>query len=328
MTSHEFSEKDLNTQLETAFRQGGVIEAVAQAGLEQPELTPSEVGDIILPPKTPGEVLPPRYQLLRDAKPKVFEAADLRSQRVLTLATQLRMRQNESLTEAELAQIRPEAAVWVVEGGANRTSVVRRNLALEAMQRVYGNGILQQTLFQFGSERAIPQMKGDATNPEYVIAQDIAPGFLPSDNSLTEFGLNLASAQQSGYEVMSDEQASPSAQRIIRLHKEGLSELVLLQPYRTEKDGVQDGFSAVAALTGSLEGKQLVIATNGPYRPKDEAQAIQWAVTHGFDMLPPIALGDEPGYSVEHDGRTITTANRTPLVYVNEAVVLHRLLSN
>jgi hypothetical protein len=80
--------------------------------------------------------------------------------------------------------------------------------------------------------------------------------------------------------------------------------------------------------TQRLRGKQFVIATNGQYRPKDEAQASQWADAHSeLQMLAPVAIGDEPGYNVEHDGKTISTANRPATAYANEIVVLQRLLN-
>lgn len=328
MTTAEFGEKDLIANMESAFRPGGFMEAAAQAALEQPtELAPNEVADVIVPPKPAGESLPPRWQLATDAKNGIKEVADRNEEPIVAMAEQIGMRHNEAVSDVDIVRIYPDAAVWTVEGGANRTSVVRRTLAIEAMQKVYGEEAANYQLFQFGGNREIPRTRNDKPNAEYSVAQEIAGDFLPEDDSLTEFDLNVASARQGGWEVTSDEQENVAAQRVVRLQKEGSPELVLVYPHKTEKGGLEDGFSAVAALTGSLTGKQLVIATNGQYRPKDETQAEEWAKAHDTDMLPPVAIGDEPGYKVVHAGREITTANRAAIIYVNEFAVLHRLLT-
>jgi hypothetical protein len=327
MTTAEFEEQNLGIELQKAFDENGFMDSIAQTALEEPvTLTSTEIADIIVPRPPTGESLPERWQLLVDAKSHMSETAAQHEDDILVAASRTGMRHDEALSESDLVRIQPDAAIWTVEGGANRTSIVRRTLAIQAMQRIYGEDVSSRTLFQFGGGRPIPREKNGKPNPEMTIAREIAPDFLPSDDSLVEFGLNLASALQSGYEVINDERDGSAAERLVFLYQAGFPELVLVYPHKTEKGGLEDGFSAIAGLVGSLEGRQFVIATNGQYRPKDEAQADQWAKAHDLDMLPPVALGDEPGYSVNHKGQEITTAKRGPMVYVNEFVVLQRLL--
>jgi hypothetical protein len=318
---------NIDRYLAPAFGPGGVMEVIARSAVgPEAELTPDEIPNVILPPK--DGPLPPRWQLIADAKTHIVETAKQQSEAVYHLAEQLGMRHPEALSSAELDRILPAHALWVAEGGANRTSVVRRGLALEAMERVYGLAAETQVLYQFGSDRRIPQMKTDPQtklvkpNPEYAVAREIAGDCLPEGGELTEFGLNLASALQSGYQVV-DTYQSQAEPRILRLVRGGSPALVLIQPL-VDRSGLEDGFSAVPELAGSLAGCQFVIATNGQYRPKDELQAAHWAAEHEVDMLPAVVLGDEPGYTVPHAGRELVTGDRGPMVYVNEIAILGR----
>lgn len=310
---------------EDALRPGGVLHDIAQNVLtEQIELNATETGNVLLPPKQPGQASEARWQLIENAAGEVKAGAEARQEEVFALAERLDMKRAESISEQDIARIEPENAVFVIEGGANRTSVVRRQLATETVQRLYGSNATLTTLYQFGSDRQIPRERKDGTpNPEHAVATEIAGDFLPAEDSLTEFGLNMASALQSGYEVVSDEDGGETAQRVVRLRRDGLPNLVLMQPHK-EKGGLEDAFTAMAKLY-DMDDNQFVVFTNGQYRPKDELQATQWARRNGVDMLPPVAIGDEPGYTVEHNGRQITTANRAPTAYLNEAVILERL---
>jgi hypothetical protein len=317
--------------LENALAPGGALYEVAIAALAEPteSISPDEVAEIILPPKQPGEASDPRWQLLEGAKDVIKQAAIERQEELFKLAEELDMRHQEALPESDLSRIDSDKSVWIVEGGANRTSVVRRALAINAMGWLIEGDLSGQTVYQLGSDRPIPQERNDKPNAEYGIAQEIAGDHLPHDDSLTEFGLNLASALQAGFEVEKDDQ-KPQAEhvaRAVRLRKLGAPQLILVQP-KKEKGGLSDGFRAVVELIpDSSHPLQPVIATNGQYRPKDEMQAIEWAQENGIDILPPVALGDEPGFKVEHNGREIVTAGRGPMVYVNEAVILQRLRS-
>lgn len=276
--------------------------------------TAKDVSDILMPPRS---MVRERWRLLQSAKKEVVGAAEEHQEAVLDLATTLEMRREVSLSDADFARIDPERAVWVIEGGANRTSVVRRALAIMAMAEVYGDKAESKTIYQFGStneERHIPRQSDDKPNPEYVVAQEIAGDYLPEDDSLNEFGLNIATALQSGYSVEED------GGDVVTLSRDGSPRLVMIAV-----NGMKDGFDNVHDMIGGLADRQLVIATNGQYRPKDELQARLWAQHNGVDTLPAVVLGDEPGFRVEHGGKTITTGDRGPLVYLNEMVTLQRL---
>lgn len=316
--------------VEGAFRPSGVVYTIAENVIVEPtELSTVEVGNIILPPKKLGEANQARWELVDGAKDAIKSGATSAQEQVYATAELLDMRRAESISIVDVQRIDPNAAIWIAEGGANRTSVVRRELALDAMVAVWGNNLEGQILFQLGSgSRAIPRQKLNADkllrdNPEYDIACEIAAEFLPATDDLTEFGLNLATAQQSGYQIRSDVSYGDAAARVVELYKEGMPALVLVQPHDMN-GGLQDGFTAISKLV-PVQNKQFVVSTNGQYRPKDELQAQQWAHARAEVMLPAVALGDEPGYSVSHAGKSITTAARPALVYVNEMVILDRL---
>lgn len=311
---------------ENALRAGGVLYQLAESVVDnEVALTPREAGNVLLPPKQPGEASQARWQLIEGAADAVKTGAVARQEEIFDLATQLDMRKSESISHEEITRIAPLHSIWLVEGGANRTSVVRRELGNQMAMAVYGPHSEWVNLYQFGSDRPIPRERNGKPNAEYSVAREIAGDYLPEDDSLTEFGLNLASALQSGYELVNDRDGGEAAQRITRLRKAGLPELVLLQPHK-QKGGLEDAFTTMSdGFAINLDGAQFVMFTNGQYRPKDEQQADKWAREHNFDMLPPVAIGDEPGFTVEHNGQQITTAARAAMAYLNEAIILERL---
>lgn len=317
--------------LDVAFRQVGVLGEIAQDVVSNGhELEPHEVADVLLPPKQGGEPYRARWQLVEGAVDTVKTALNERAEDIFRLAKQLGMRKDREALQDDLERIDGEKAVWVVEGGANRTSVVRRQIIIEAMSAIYGDGIKNKVVYQFGSDRPIPQLTRNREsgemepNKEYGIAQEIAGDNLPAEDSLTESMLNFAAAIQAGYRIVAHETDIEGVTEVITLEKTHAPTLKLVQPEK-QAGGLTDGFTAVSHLEDDLEGKQFVIGTNGQYRPKDELQARRWAESHGVDMTPAVALGDEPGYEVEHHGQSIRTADRAPTVYVNEMVILKRL---
>lgn len=313
--------------LEMALRPQGLLGEIAASVVDgDVVLEPSEAVDVILPPKNAGEPAAARWQLVEDAPAVIKEAVDAKRAELLILAFDLGMRKHETVNDSDIERISPDTSIWVIEGGANRTSVVRRELAIEVMRKTYDDiDISEHVIYQLGSgERTIPRERNGQPNAEYVIAQEIAGDFLPEDEELTEFGLNLASALQSGYEIDGTMENEFDVAKVIGLKKEGYPNLVLVQPKSTS-NGLKDGLSAVSNLLHDIEGCQFVIATNGQYRPKDELQAVEWAKEHGLEMQAPVAVGDEPGYTVEHNGKQIKTAERAPTAYLNEMVILHRL---
>jgi hypothetical protein len=326
--------------LETAMFPGGVLHEVAQAALsEQADLVPDDVAEIIMPKKQPGEAKEARWQLVEGSKGAIKIAAEENTEAIMSLAEQLDMRKEEPLPEDDLARISKGNDIWMIEGGANRTSVVRRQLALDALNRLYDEEALFETpVYQLGSDRAIPKERlshsGEVKeNPEYKIAREIAGEYLPEDDSLTEYGLNVATAKQAGFTVQEVASPVPQLERMAVATKEGEPTIFLVQPLK-QKGALSDGISAVMSYSnaGGWRPYQPVIVTNGQYRPKAELQVSKWSQQDlpvgTADMISPVVLGDEPGYTVTHRGQEIVTANRGPLIYLNEAVVLHRLQSS
>jgi hypothetical protein len=318
---------------EHALRPGGVLYGIAEnvvAG--DVALTPREAGNVLLQPKQPGEASEARWQLIEGATDAVKAGAAEHEEEILNLATQLDMKKPESISHPDVMRIAPTQSLWIIEGGANRTSVVRRELANQTAAAVYGQGPKWVNLYQFGTDRAIPRMRNGQPNAEYKIAIEIAGNVLDLEryqdrfgSELTEFGLNVASALQGGYELVEDRDGGEVAARIVELRKPGVPRLLVMQPHK-RTGGLEDAFSTLTdGYKLHLDSAQFVMFTNGQYRPKDEQQADRWARGRGFSMLPPVAIGDEPGFTVEHNGRQITTAERKAMAYLNEAVILERL---
>jgi hypothetical protein len=319
---------------ESALTKNGLLNRLAMsAEVSGVELSTKDVADIILPPKQPNEDYQARWELLEGAPGLIKEAATASQEEVFLLAKELDLRKDRSVDETDIERIDPEKSIWMIEGGANRTSVVRRQLAIEAIQAVYGERAGEQNVYQFGSDRPIPKERNGQPNAEYLIAGEIAGSFLPKEDSLTEFDLNVASAIASGYARFESVNGHPDlVDRLALLIKKDLPRLVMVQPKKNE-GGLVDGINALyemimrenAGLFVAEPHFQPVIATNGQYRAKDELQADKWARKSGYNILPPVALGDEPGYKVQHNGKEIVTAERAPMAYINEIVVLHRL---
>ena len=332
--------KERAAEVQRALSPGGVLNTIASEAIStDAEITSSEAADIIMPPKQPGDNYEARWELVEGASEVIKSAAETRKEEIYWLAERLHMLKSESIDEADLARIDKQSAVWMVEGGANRTSVVRRELAIEAMRQIYGEQASWQDIFQFGSDRPIPRQRevdGEIRlNAEFAVAQEIAPDFISDDFILTEFHLNVVSAMQAGYQKEEHWQSVNNRdiiENLVVLTKADSPRLLMIQPKKV-KGGLVDGINAVYEkimrdTAGTFVAEphfQPVIATNGQYRAKDELQADVWAKEKGINILPPVALGDEPGYTVEHSGRQIVTAERAPMAYVNETVVLHRL---
>lgn len=319
------SEVELRAAIaEDAFRPDGVAYDIAQGALERPTyLNPDDAGDVIMPPRQPGEAKQARWELIEGSKDAVKAGATERADDIFDLADRLDMRRDESVSEQDIAKVDPLNSLLVVEPGANKTAVVRRAVANEVAQRLHGANAAYVTVHQFGTDRAIPREKNGKENPEYKVARQIAGDHLPDTDDLTEFGLNLASALQDGYRVVDDVAGAEFAQRQVKLQKEGMPLLEVIQPYK-ETGKLDDAFTALRRRY-NLADAQFVIATNGQYRPKDELQADQWARQNGVNMQPPVAVGDEAGYRAPHDGQEFETAPRGAAAYLNEVVILHRL---
>lgn len=337
--------------VETACAPGGVINEIAQAALTERDesLEAHVVPDVLMPRKDVDKDT--RFTLNENAKPAVKAAAEAHADKIFELAENLGMRRENSLAEAQLARINPDAAVFVAEDGANRTGAVRPHVLERAMTRIYGlSSVAQRVMYQIGSTRPIPREILDKkasqaagkivykANPELKIAKEMAPKYLSEDDKLTSFDLSVAYARQDGFTVTFDSskttrdiQLPDEVTRIVQLYKFGRPIRILVQPSEKNEGmnkGLMSGLEAVAAVVGVRNGEepfQFVIGTNGQYIPKDELQADMWAEAHEVtNMLPPVALGDEPGFVTPHNGKEIVTADRAPMTYVTEAAVLER----
>ena len=322
--------------LNHAFSPGWPIYEAAKAMVgTDTELSPAEVADIIAPPTVPGESTV-RWQLQADAPEQKKAIIAAHQPEILQTAGILTMRRDQTVELGELEEkIDPKNAVWVVEGGGNKTSVVRRELGAQAMRLLYRANVDTQTMFQFGSgSRMIERTWGGLDNPEFKVAGDITGRYMPDGDSFSEFELNIATAKQAGYRVgrtvpVGDE--APSVEAITYADKSYYPFLMMVQPNITTEGALQSGLTALHEQffkkSGGLAARQLVIVSNGQYRPKDEAQAAEWADDHDVELDSVVALGDEPGFAVDHANDTLVTLERSALAYAQEMAILYRLLT-
>jgi hypothetical protein len=270
------------------------------------------VAEAILAKPVPGQEQP-RYQLVDGASVRKQELATEHGDEILALADELGMRRETSLNPEELSIVSPdpEDTVWVVEGGANKTSVVRAELAAQAAREVYGGRVSGVTLQQFGSARFL-------TEAEKRVAREIAPDHY--DLVHDEFSLNVASALQAGCQIVAEGYTGDGQRRFVDMYKPDGPNRQLVEVAKS--GGTQDGLEY---LRRSIHGKRIVLSTSGQYRTKDKLMIATWAAQEGIDMLAPIVLGDEAGFQADHNGKTYTTAMRPPLVYLNEEAIVARM---
>jgi hypothetical protein len=319
--------------IENQLLPGGFLYEVADAKAEMPDgLSANEVAGIVLPEPAPqsgsGVVLEARWTFVESAQAAegVKAANEANSDRIFETAIALGMRRikdGERLPE-DTELIDPVKAVYVVEGGGNKTSVVRRGVAIKGMKDVYGDDISGNTLYQFGSSRAIPPTRKDSSvNPEHKTIRELAGDFLPED-TFTEFDANVATALAEGYVLKEDANVSGNdlvAKELIMRHGTDptLPLLILVQPSGPRLEEALDTFGK------ELEGRQVVLATNGQYRAKGQSQVDLWAADRGVSTLPTVTLGDEPGDSFDFKDGQIVVPNRPESAYVNDFIVLRRL---
>ena len=329
-----------------ATQDQGVLKAIADVKIAVDPLLAATYGtewhspkftyDIILEKPAAGEPLSERFVLVEKLTAATRGTVEEHAPAILKLADRLGMRRRGE-TE-DYSTIDSSRAVFIAEGGANKTSVVRRGVAEQAIKALYGDAAGQVTLYQLGGDRKVPAARADGSdNPEHKTVRALAGEFLPI-GTFTEFDANLATALADGYEIafISDcntqhdvpEQfqkvfaLAPQIKRVVALtHKDGSRpSLVQVQP---SGKGLEGGFDAINAIA-PLEDKQLVIATNGQYRPKDTLQAHAWGRTRNVQMTTAVTLGDEPGDEYFYQGAPIATAARPAAAYVNEIALYGR----
>jgi hypothetical protein len=322
--------------IEDQLRVGFFVDiASAKVDVLPENLTPQEVAEVILPEPKGSAVLEPRWTLVdkAEAAEPTKTAIAVNGESIISTVEALSLRKLvNGERQAEDIKIDPEKAIFIVEGGANKTSVVRRGVAVKAMHELYGDDLSSKTLYQLGGERIISPTrevsKPDGTketmaNAEHKTILDLAGDFLPAEGAFTEFDANLATALAEGYEISTtyDTSDDDAVSRKLELTHADTAHprLVLIQP---AGKGLEAGFDA---LKSEIEDDQLVISTNGQYREKDVYQAEMWAKANGIGMLPTISLGDEPGDSFPFGDSEVVVPNRPEAAYINELVILYRL---
>lgn len=350
---NQSSEQLILHQVEVITEQaqpGGGLYAIAAAKAEtrptdRNTFTPAEVYDIVVPLRAPADA-PPRWQMVEGAPAKAKEAATQHRDAILHAATEVGMIRRGD--QEDYARIDPTNAVVVVPGGANRTSIVRRQVAAMGIREA---GIEHPRIYQFGSGQTVvaPIDGKGSPNKEHALLRTLAGEFLPS-GAFTQFDANLATALAQGYNIKTIIDTDPGRlpadlSRSVRLavapsitfrraieltHPDEslrgtLPDVTLIEPANPSFEGGLDAVRAIEAAEGrDLHGKQLVIATNGQYRPMAELQAREWSQGAHIDMQPPVALGDEPGDVVSYGNEQSVTAARGETLYANELALLGR----
>ncbi len=281
------------------------------------------IAEIMAPQNRHGT---PRWQLVEADKRTLDEP---QTAHVMSLAQDFGMLLPKEAETPQDLLAGPEIFA-VVEGGANRTAVVRRNLVLELLaDRARSIGQLNMLpVFQLGSHREILRVRQDGSpNAEYQVAQEICGQYFPRDeklilkDSITEQELNIHSALSEGWVKGFDFAHSldgfDQATQLVRSDNE--PKIFALLSANTNDGGLPglpltlERLLAVRAQTENIGERQLVVATNGQYRPKDEIQAAIACLKSGVDPANIRAIGDETG-------------QRGPNVYTREIGVLARLI--
>ena len=327
---------------EMALRPNGVLNEVA-AQIARPEtgqLTPDEAADILLPQKDSGT---PRWELVDNAGDLKRTLIDERAEEVFMVATAAGMRQDKTLPRDTLSELYPDISVCVVESGANRTPLIRPEIARQIIDKAG----LDRRIWEPVGDRVIPRLRSNGSiNPEHAIAREIAPNLPGGD--ITEFDIKKAVIETLGYREFDGPWIDERSMVIDGLSRAGVfyapyydeigeidnrPDRFVLQPLRNKERGLQAGLTAThnilkeSDLTNQLglAQKFLVLVTNGQYRTKIKMHALEWAKKHEIPLRGVTAFGDEAGFTVNHLNRQYVTAERGPMVYANEIVVIHRL---
>jgi hypothetical protein len=316
----------------------GFLNDVARAKVETlpDDISAAEIADIILPRPPTGEILAPRWTLIEkaDALKAVSVVNTQNKEQIYETSRSLGLRfvAYGARQPERYETIDADRAVFVVEGGANKTSITRRGVAIKAMHEKYGDDLSSKTLYQLGTGRKITPTRTlkqpdgsskEGPNAEFNTIRTLADEYLPV-GEFTEFEASLATAQADGYviaEKVNVDGDDTTEKKYVLSHSSDkyAPRLVLIQPSGVE---LMDGFTALKPI---INGNQLVMATNGQYREKDKYQAEIWALENKIDMLPTVALGDEPGDMFPYLDGQIEVPNRPETAYINDLIILWRL---
>lgn len=302
--------------------------ASAKVGPEAAQqLTPDQVYDILVPPKDAAKG-PARWEMLADAPAQAKAAAEEHREQIFAAAEKAGLIRS-GVTE-NYSGISPEDAVFIIVDGANKTSIVRSHVAGQAISAL---GIEKPVVYQFGSEERVvnPERPDGSANPEHRTLRELAGEFLPQ-GPFTSFDANLATALASGYEIHSIHKPttddSDYRQAITLTHRNPAKfpDKQLVSPTKPSYEGGLDAVAELEAAKGiDITTRQLVPTHNGQYRKMAELQSKEWAESRQHEMQhSPVVLGDEPGDHTPFRGTDIVTADRAPLLYINELALLGR----
>lgn len=276
-----------------------------------------------------GQVLPPRAPMVDETIRTAGDVIAAHGSSVMKLVEQIGMVRKGA--EEDYSAIDLFRALFVIEGGANKTSIVRRAVAERAMRAVFGHELQHEFLFQFGSNRLItPTLTNAATketrpNPEFNTIRALAPE-LAADDPFTEFQANLATALVDGYFVDGSLNYKPGQDTdiptIILKHVNPLRPSLCL--VQLEGGGLGRALDALTKVT-NITSRQIVVASNGQYRPKNKVVLRQFADRHPkLELLEGVAIGDEPGDVAPYAQTAIETPARPLSAYVNEIPIYYR----
>ncbi len=308
--------------IEREMAPDGVLHTIAMGLVNEPEQLNGmdEVALAILPQKN---TLFARWELLHDAPGIKRDLATEHTDALYSLAEEAGLRLPTSLPDKSIASI-DEDNFCVVEGGANRTAVVRGALG-EAAMAMAGVDSEMPLIFIASNEHTIPVIRpvDNKANPERDIVRELAPDFL-REGDVTQFDVTDAVQRQLGY-IVEEQDRVDGVGLIVAYEKPGERPRIVIRPSLEDKQGTVAGLHVVHQLL-DLSEYPLIIASNGQYRLKLALQAERWAREEGVTLpTKPLILGDEPGFEVEHRGQVFTTGDRDPGVYLNEFVVAYRL---
>jgi hypothetical protein len=302
--------------------------AAAKVGPEAAsQLTPEQVYDVLVPLKEAAKG-PARWEMLADAPAQAKAAAEENRNRIFNAAERAGLIRS-GVTE-NYSGIDPNAAVFVIADGANKTSIVRSHVASQAISAL---GIERPVVYHLGSEDRIvkPERPDGSANPEHRTLRELAGEFLPQ-GPFTSFDANLATALASGYEIQAIDKPSSEdseyrkAITLVHRNSSKFPDKQLVSPRNPSFEGGLDAVSELEANKGvDMASRQPVIGHNGQYRGLAEFQVGEWAESRQHELrYSPVVLGDEPGDHTPFRGTDIVTAERAPLLYVNELALLAR----
>jgi hypothetical protein len=285
--------------------------------------------DLLVKRVNESQVLPPRGVMVQELE-TVRDVIAAEADAILALTDMLgnkRVGETEDYSGIDIFK-----AMFVAEGGANKTSVVRRAVAEKAMRAVRGNAsLINDILYQFGSDRLIAPLVQDKKNggmipnAEFDTIRSLAPN-LPEGIAFTEFDANYATAVADGYFLVANWESQPnrdeSIQTITLQHPNpSRPTLCLVKP-------VGKGFSGALETLARIENitsRQIVVASNGQYRAKNQVVLQRFTDRHPeLQLYPGVAIGDEPGDVAPFAGGHIMTPPRPLGAYVNELPIYYR----